>query len=130
MRDRFLHAVTILLVAASTSLQGPMDVLQLFAWTSMMVDYSQELGLSEGIKQTFSGEAPCSLCLSILDSRTSPHSEEGLEAPPPPPQPVVFLETIPRFYSATPPVIATFVCTQHVRTLDLPPPEAPPPRQV
>lgn len=127
MRNTFLQTMTFLLVACSTSMQGPLDALQLVAWTTMIVDYSQEKGLKEGLQQTFSGEAPCSLCLSISDSRET-QPEDGLERSQPPCSSYVFLETPSVYRFVIPPVIATWSWTQSLQSLDLPPPEAPPPR--
>jgi hypothetical protein len=44
---------------------GPYALLQMFAWTTMFIDYSKENGLIQGAKDTFSGEKPCELCCKI-----------------------------------------------------------------
>jgi hypothetical protein len=48
---------------------GHWAVLQTVAWTQMLQDYSQNATVVEAIKKTFSGEAPCSLCKKISQSR-------------------------------------------------------------
>lgn len=54
---------------------GPLVILQLVAWAGMLVSYSMEDGLAEGVKDTFSGERPCALCRCI-------DSAEEKESPP------------------------------------------------
>ncbi|GAB4248238.1 MAG: hypothetical protein OHK005_14730 [Candidatus Methylacidiphilales bacterium] len=48
---------------------GHWVLLQVVAWAGMAVTYSQSFGWSEGLARTFSGEAPCSLCLKIEEGR-------------------------------------------------------------
>ena len=40
-------------------------MLQIYAWGTMLADYSQESGILQGARETFSGERPCSLCCKI-----------------------------------------------------------------
>jgi hypothetical protein len=40
-------------------------VLQIVAWTGMLVTYSADEGLATGLKDTFSGEKPCPMCKAI-----------------------------------------------------------------
>lgn len=53
---------------------GPLVILQLVAWAGMMVSYSIEDGLTQGVRDTFSGERPCALCRCIesIDEKESP----------------------------------------------------------
>jgi hypothetical protein len=44
---------------------GPYALVQVFAWTTMLIDYSKETGIIQGAKDTFSGEKPCRLCCKI-----------------------------------------------------------------
>lgn len=44
---------------------GSYALIQLYAWGNMIVDYSQETGLSQAVTDTFSGEKPCSLCKKL-----------------------------------------------------------------
>jgi hypothetical protein len=50
-------------------LGGHWTVLQLGAWASMMVKYSQHAGLISGISQTLDGEHPCPICKAIQDGK-------------------------------------------------------------
>ncbi len=50
---------------------GHYGVMQMFAWGKMIVDYSAEKGLVEGMKDTFGGERPCELCASIAEAKKS-----------------------------------------------------------
>ena len=57
---------TVLCVMAVFQLMGGhWAVLQVTAWVSMLVSYSETEGFRSGIAKTFDGEHPCSLCLSI-----------------------------------------------------------------
>jgi hypothetical protein len=47
---------------------GPHSIVQIYAWTTMLVNYSQEDGLLQGVKDTFSGEKPCALCCKLKSS--------------------------------------------------------------
>jgi hypothetical protein len=40
-------------------------VLQTVAWTGMLIRYSSEGGVRQGLAQTFDGEHPCPLCKAI-----------------------------------------------------------------
>jgi len=48
---------------------GHWGVLQLVAWTNMLVDYSTQDGLVEGAKKTFDGEHPCCMCKAIQEGK-------------------------------------------------------------
>lgn len=53
--------ITILLAALGIwLLRWPL--LQLIAWSKMMVQYSLDHGLQKGMSMTFSGNHPCALC--------------------------------------------------------------------
>ena len=57
--------------------------LQLVAWSGMLVSYSAESGLAEGMRDTFSGEKPCSMCKAIATVRSQETSgEESVPALP------------------------------------------------
>jgi hypothetical protein len=51
----------------------------MFAWGKMIVDYSAEKGLVEGVKDTFDGQHPCDLCHSI--AKAEKEESESREAP-------------------------------------------------
>jgi hypothetical protein len=47
----------------------PQGLLQTVAWGLMLTSYSQESGFGEGLKKTFDGQHPCSLCERIAQTR-------------------------------------------------------------
>jgi hypothetical protein len=47
----------------------PQGILQTIAWGKMLSSYSQEAGLEEGLRKTFDGQHPCSLCERIAQTR-------------------------------------------------------------
>jgi len=47
----------------------PQGLLQTIAWGLMLTSYSQESGFGEGLKKTFDGQHPCSLCERIAQTR-------------------------------------------------------------
>ncbi len=44
-------------------------MLQVVAWSRMLVDYSAQAGLAEGMSMTFDGQHPCCMCKAIAESR-------------------------------------------------------------
>jgi hypothetical protein len=44
---------------------GHWGVMQVVAWSQMLVDYSSQDGLLEGAMKTFDGEHPCCMCEAI-----------------------------------------------------------------
>ncbi len=44
---------------------GHWAVLQTVAWTGMVVEYSKDSSLATALTKTFSGKAPCKMCLAI-----------------------------------------------------------------
>ena len=48
---------------------GQYGVTQMFAWGKMIVEYSSEKGLTEGLSDTFDGEHPCDICGSIAKAK-------------------------------------------------------------
>jgi hypothetical protein len=55
---------------------GHYAVLQTVAWTGMLIDYSRSAGLVEGVKQTFDGEHPCKMCMSIEESKKEEEQQQ------------------------------------------------------
>lgn len=41
------------------------NLLQVVAWTGMLVRYAQDASLSEAVEKTFDGEHPCCMCKAI-----------------------------------------------------------------
>jgi len=52
-------------------------VIQVGAWTGMVVTYSQQSGLIAGLSQTFDGEHACPICKAIQNGK----KEEQKKAP-------------------------------------------------
>jgi hypothetical protein len=50
---------------------GPYSIMQCYAWIGMLVSYSQQDGLMQAAKDTFSGEKPCDLCCKIAEGKKS-----------------------------------------------------------
>jgi hypothetical protein len=50
---------------------GPYSLVQVYAWAGMLVSYSQDDGLLQAAKDTFSGEKPCELCHKIAAAKQS-----------------------------------------------------------
>lgn len=48
---------------------GHYGVMQMFAWGKMIVEYSTEKGLVDGLADTFDGEHPCEMCTSIAKAK-------------------------------------------------------------
>lgn len=44
---------------------GPLAILQLGAWSWMIVSYSQESSLEQAVRETFSDTRPCAMCCLI-----------------------------------------------------------------
>ena len=63
---------------------GPYAILQVYAWTNMLVSYSQESTLKQAVSDTFSGEKPCHLCEKIAEVKSKEPGEEKPEVPLPP----------------------------------------------
>lgn len=57
--------------------------MQVYAWAGMLVSYSQDGGLLQGAKDTFSGEKPCELCCKIAEAKKADPSQEKKDLPPP-----------------------------------------------
>lgn len=61
---------TFLIFLACFQLGVGVDALmQVVAWSRMMVDYSNEEGLAKGVSMTFDGQHPCCLCKVVARSR-------------------------------------------------------------
>lgn len=48
---------------------GSLNLMQMVAWTGMMVDYSTGRTLAEAAEMTLDGQHPCEMCLSIAEAR-------------------------------------------------------------
>jgi len=53
---------------------GPYSLIRVYAWANMLVSYSQDSGIVQATKDTFSGEKPCHLCEKIASDKISERS--------------------------------------------------------
>jgi hypothetical protein len=74
---------------------GPYAILQVYAWTNMLVSYSQEGSLKQAVTDTFSGEKPCHLCKKIAKAKSTESSGKKQHAPLPPPASKLFNDLFP-----------------------------------
>lgn len=71
---------------------GHWGVMQVIAWSNMIVDYSAQDGLFEGAKKTFDGEHPCSMCKAIEEGKKQESQNRGDDGSPTPSQGLVLKE--------------------------------------
>lgn len=83
----------LLVVAVLSSSGAHWLVLQSIAWTAMIVARSSETTLVSAVKQTLSGEQPCSLCRTVRAGMAGDQQHD--EAPP-------LVAKIELFYEAAP----------------------------
>ncbi len=71
----------LLLLACALHLSGAhWVVLQVTAWTGMLVARSQTEGVAEAVKTTFDGEHPCAMC-SAIESGQKEEKRNDMDAP-------------------------------------------------
>jgi hypothetical protein len=56
---------------------GHWGVMQVIAWSNMIIDYSSQDGLIEGAKKTFDGEHPCTMCKAIEEGKKQQSQNRG-----------------------------------------------------
>jgi hypothetical protein len=71
---------------------GHWGVMQLVAWSKMIVDYSAQDGIVEGAKKTFDGEHPCCMCKAIAEGKKQESRNRGDDKAPTSPQGLVLKE--------------------------------------
>jgi hypothetical protein len=71
---------------------GHWGVMQVIAWSKMIVDYSAQDGLIEGARKTFDGEHPCCMCKAIAEGKKQESQDRGDDKPPPSSQGLVLKE--------------------------------------
>lgn len=62
-------AKLLVLLAAVQILGGHWAVLQSVAWTGMLIDNLRGRTVVEAVERTFSGKAPCKLCVAVKQGR-------------------------------------------------------------
>jgi hypothetical protein len=60
---------------------GPYSIMQGYAWIGMLVSYSQQDGIIQATKDTFSGEKPCKLCCKIVEEKKQDRNPKDPVAP-------------------------------------------------
>ena len=60
---------------------GPYSIMQGYAWIGMLVSYSQQDGIVQAAKDTFSGEKPCKLCCKIAEEKKQDRNPKDPVAP-------------------------------------------------
>lgn len=63
------------IVAILGVLDGPMMLVQGWAWMNMLMDRTPEMGVSAALDSTFSGKNPCSMCCAIEQQRQDREEE-------------------------------------------------------
>ena len=66
---------SILLLCCVWLAVGPLAILQIGAWSWMMLSYSQESSLKQAVSETFSDQRPCGMC-KLIDSVEQESKEE------------------------------------------------------
>ncbi len=61
---------------------GPHSLIQGYAWVTMLASYSQDRGIIQAAKDTFSGEKPCDLCNRIASAEELNQSGNPEPLPP------------------------------------------------
>ena len=113
---------------------GPYAILQVYAWTNMLVSYSQESTLTQAVSDTFSGEKPCHLCDKIAEVKSKEPGEENQKAPLPPSASKLFNDLFPPTIAtladpfSTPFPQPAFLTGAELLSLSASGPPVPPPR--
>ncbi len=74
---------SVLALSACLYLGGShLAILQVLAWTGMLVTYNADDGLATGLKDTFSGEKPCPMCKAIKSvQKAETDAPKGVSGP-------------------------------------------------
>lgn len=71
-----LIGMPVICLAMFSVMGGHWAILQVVAWSKMIVAYSQDTrSVTSGIQRTFSGEFPCEMCKSIAEARKKQDKE-------------------------------------------------------
>jgi len=69
MRPAIRQISALMLLVISVSLNIHLPVMQVVAWSSMLIQFSRDGSVSEAAGKTFSGENPCGMCYAIQQAR-------------------------------------------------------------
>ena len=120
----FLHAILILAIVCAANLHLP--VLQVIAWTGMLVSYSQDRSFAEAAEMTFDGEHPCPMCKAIKKQQAAKH--DTLQTPQSSPKLELFPSGGTTMRLTPPCACAHVVISAEAAAMISRPPELPPPR--
>lgn len=121
--QRWIPGLVALALVALANLHLP--VLQVVAWTGMIVTYSRDVSLGEALDMTFDGDHPCPLCCSIQKEQT--RERQQLAAQPALERLTLFVEPASGWRHALVPVAGLPLDQPRWRDHVAPPP-VPPPR--
>lgn len=68
-----VHLLLVASILSATNLHLPL--LQVAAWTGMVIRYSKDASIEEAIRKTFDGEHPCRMCCAIRKAQAKPKHE-------------------------------------------------------
>lgn len=60
-------------------MQGPAMLTQEIAWAGMLVRYTQQRGLKQGVVETFDGRHPCPMCLKAKKIREEERRKDPMD---------------------------------------------------
>ncbi len=113
-----------LLIAVATAIDIHLPLMQVAAWTSMIVNYSEDRDLADAIEMTFDGDHPCPMCKAIEAERTRTNPDSLQSTPGT--QLSLFLDTPVQWHHAT--ILLGFCATGHMtHVTHSRPPDTPPP---
>jgi hypothetical protein len=69
MRSKFPLLMTLFAWLLATG--SHWDLVQTYAWGSMIADYSRQMSVTAAVKKTFSAEMMCTLCHAVADAKQS-----------------------------------------------------------
>ena len=115
----------VLALAVATVNQLHLPVLQVVAWSGMLVSYSQDTDVATAVEMTFNGENPCPMCTAIKAQQLKSNADQ-LQAASTQAQ-LFYLEVPVAWFSVTSP-LARLADTPRVAHECAYPPETPPPR--
>lgn len=119
----------LLLVFLFTGISFRFEVKQLRAWADMIIDYTSDSGFSTAFEETFSGEKPCEMCVSLTLEKTTDRDRSPAEK---------VVDNIREIHWLTLPALFQFPCPETgqllypsglvstLSTLREPPPRPPP----
>ncbi len=79
---QFKRALTVVaLLGFLLGTQAHLGLLQMTAWSSMLLSRAPDQGIEQAIESTFSGEEPCCLCKVVAEQSEQPEPDEAPQLP-------------------------------------------------